>query len=172
MSPGRSEKGRDVPGRERREGPSPAAPTGGRRHAIVAVDGVEYAVDASRVRRSLPAPTTPSPDLVFLGQTYPLVDLRALFRRASPADADRVVLLVHGETDRAGLVVDALVELTALDDAAVVPLPAVFRGVERRWFGGLARIGGRVVVVLRVDAVVGAHAVLSPRLAPRASVAR
>jgi hypothetical protein len=44
--------------------------------------------------------------------------------------------------------------------------------VERRWFGGLARLGTRVVVVLRADAILGTHAVLSPGLAPRALAAQ
>jgi len=173
MSLRRIEKGSGMPGSERPQSQPPAgARAGGRRHVVFALAGVEYAVDASQVRRSLPAPVAPSAELVFLGQTYPLVDLRALFRLTPSADAGRLVLLVQGESGRAGLVVDALVELTVLDEAAAVPLPAVFRGVERRWFGGLARLGTRVVVVLRADAILGTHAVLSPGLAPRALAAQ
>lgn len=144
----------------------------GPRYVLFAVGGVEYAVDASLVRRAVPAPSVPSPEMVVLGQVYPLVDLRTLFRLPPPATAGRQALLVHGESGRAGLLVDRLVELTGLDDAVVVPLPAVFRGVERRWFGGLARLGTRVVVVLRVDGILGTHAVLSPELAPRVVAAR
>ncbi|HVR10452.1 MAG TPA: chemotaxis protein CheW [Thermoanaerobaculia bacterium] len=49
------------------------------RFALVAVDGVEYAIDAAWVRRSLPAPR-PLPSLVpHGGATFQVVDLRQLF---------------------------------------------------------------------------------------------
>ncbi len=152
--------------------PAVARPVAGRRHVVVALAGVQYALDASHVRRSLPAPPTPAPEVAFLGQPYPLVDLRALFRLPESAAPGRLVLLVQGASGRAGLVVDELVELALVDETAVAPLPAPFRGVERRWFAGLVRLGHRVVVVLRLESILGAHAILPPALAPRAVAVR
>lgn len=152
--------------------PAGSRPEAGQRHVVFALAGVPYALDASQVRRSLPAPATAAAEVVFLGQAYPLVDLRALFRLPASAAPGRLVLLVQGMSGQAGLVVDELIELAVIDETAVVPLPAPFQGVERRWFAGLVRLGGRVVVVLRLEAILAAHAILPPALAPRAVAVR
>ncbi len=145
----------------------PAARPPARRHVIFALAGVAYAVDAGQVRRSLPVPPDGAPEVRFLGQPYPLVDLRAVFRLPPSAEAGRLVLLVHTPHGRAGLVVDDLVQLGAIDEATVSPLPAAFQGAERRWFAGLGRLGARVVVLLRLDAILDASAVPPPAAASR-----
>lgn len=142
-------------------GPRPAA---GRRHVVFTLADVEYGIDARQVRRSVPVPSIPGPEVVFLGQAYPVVDLRGLFGHPPTATPGRLILLVEGESGRAGLVVDALVDLLLIEDPALAPLPELFGGVERQWLEGLARLGSRVVVVLRLDAILGAQAVLPPTL--------
>lgn len=148
--------------------PVGARPPAGRRHVVFALAGVPYLLDASQVRRSRPAPASAAAEVLFLGQAYPLVDLRALFRLPESTAPARVVLLVQGTSGRAGLVVDELLELAVIDETVVVPLPAPFQGVERRWFAGLVRLGGRVLVLLRLEAIVAAHAILLPARPPRA----
>jgi purine-binding chemotaxis protein CheW len=145
----------------------PSPPAGSRRHVVFWVGEVEYAIEARGVRRILPIPPDPGPEVVVMGQHHPLVDLRVLFR-LPPAPGARVVLLVEGAGGRAGLVVDRLAAPAPIDEATLVPLPALFRGIEQRWIGGLARIERRVIVVLVVDAVLGSHAVL-PRRAKAAA---
>jgi chemotaxis signal transduction protein len=49
------------------------------RFALVAVDGVEYAVDAAWVRRSLPAPDPLPAVNLHRGTTFPVIDLRQVF---------------------------------------------------------------------------------------------
>jgi chemotaxis signal transduction protein len=49
------------------------------RFALVAVDGVEYAIDAAWVRRSLPAPQPVPPVVSHGGTAFQVVDLRQLF---------------------------------------------------------------------------------------------
>ena len=154
----------------RRPAPVPAGsrPTAGRRHVVFALAGVPYLLDASQVRRSLPAPASAAAEVLFLGEAYPLVDLRALFRLPESTAPARLVLLVQATSGRAGLVVDELLELAVIDETVVVPLPAPFQGVERLWFAGLVRLRGRVVVLLRLEAILGAHAILPPARPPRA----
>jgi hypothetical protein len=137
------------------------------RFALIAVDGVEYAVDASWVRRSLPAPRPLPPAVPHGGAAFKVIDLRQLF--GLPAGAplpgaagpgpERLMLLVEqpptgegtgGDAGRVALVVDGLLGIEPLDPGAAQPLPAVYRGPERAWFRGLVpRPGGRVAVLLR-----------------------
>ncbi len=124
-----------------------------RRYTVFAVGEVHYALPAHQVRHSLPAGEVGGPAVVFLRQVYALVDLRALFRLPASTLADRLVLLVEVDGRRAGLVVDQHTDLVDLDEGAIVPLPAVFGGVERRWFAGLAALGQRVLVIVRADGV-------------------
>jgi hypothetical protein len=153
----------------RRITPAPVLAARGRRHVIFALAGVAYAVDAAVVRRSLPVPEPLAPEVAFLGQPYPLVDLRTFFRLPPSGDPGRLVLLVQTPGGRrAGLIVDDLVQIVALEPSAIGPLPAPFRGAERRWFPGLTRLGSRVVVVVSPDAIAAIGAVLPPATAERA----
>ncbi len=142
--------------------PPPGRPPAGRRHVVFRMGGVECAVDARHVRRSIPAPLTLGPEVVVQGQAYPVVDLRALFRPPTP-EPGRLILLVASAGGRAGLLVDALTDLLLIEDGAIAPLPELFGGIERQWLEGQARLGSRVVVLLRLDAILGAHAVLPAR---------
>jgi CheW-like domain len=148
--------------------PSTVPPGRGRRHVIFALAGVAYAMDAILVRRSLPVPECFASEVSFLGQPYPLVDLRAFFRLPPSRDPGRLVLLVQTAGGRAGLIVDELIQIVALDESAIGPLPAPFRGAERTWFSGLLRLGSRVVVVVAADGIVAAGAMLPPVPAERA----
>ena len=162
------------------------------RYALLAVDGVEYAVDAAWVRRSLPAPS-PLPAAVLHGGTaYQLVDLRQLFglpassdtppRAGGGPDAERLILLIDqppatpgpaaaGALHRLALVIDDLLGLEALAASAAVPLPGVYRGPERRWFQGvLPRADGRITVLLRPEGLApGAAPPAEPEEVPAAA---
>jgi hypothetical protein len=148
----------------------PATP----RFALLAVEGVEYALESAWVRRTLPAPGPLPADVAHAGAAFPVVDLRQLFGLA-PADSgtaagERLLLLVErpagaepasGAPCRLALVVDDLLGIEPLAASAAVPLPAVYRGSGRQWFEGLLpRAGGRVTVLLRLDG-------LSPAAASR-----
>jgi chemotaxis signal transduction protein len=137
-----------------------------RRHVGFMLDGVQFAIPAERVRHSIPAREASGVAVVFLRHVYPLVDLRSLFRVAGDTPTDRLVLLLEAEERRAGVIVDHLTDLLLLDETTTVELPPVFRGVERRWFSGLARVGERIVVVVRPDGLLASRDVrLPPRLA-------
>lgn len=123
----------------------------GARHVVFALAGTHYAVEARHVRHVLPVRGEPGPRVEFLGRAYPVVDLRARFRLAPGGPAERSILVVEGERASAGLLVDLVVALMPVEAEAVLPLPAVFAGVEREWFAGLVPVGSRLVPVVRVD---------------------
>ena len=150
------------------------------RYALLAVDGVEYAVDAAWVRRSLPAPSPLPAAILHGGTAYQLVDLRQLFGLPASSDAppqagggpgpERMILLIDrppsapapvaaGAVHPIALVIDDLLGLEALATGAAVPLPGVYRGPERRWFRAvLPRADGRITVLLRPEGLAPAAA--------------
>jgi chemotaxis signal transduction protein len=97
----------------------------------------------------------PDEEVFFLGRSYPILNLRALFGLPLLEGSGRLILVVEGEGRSAGLLIDAIAGLVRLDEAAIVLLPKVFAGVERRWFSGLARIDSRVVAVINIDGILG-----------------
>jgi len=150
------------PGRERVVVPLVAHGAPARRYVVFRMGGVECGIEARHVRRAIPAPLGLGREVVVLGQAHPVIDLRP---RAAPAGPQpgRVVLLVEGGSGRAGLLVDALTDLLLIEDAAVAPSAGLFGGIEQQWFEGVARLGSRVVMLLRLDAILAAHAVLPSR---------
>jgi hypothetical protein len=150
------------------------------RFAVLAVAGVEYAVDSSWVRRSLPAPDPLPAAIVHGGAAFQVIDLRQLFGLAAgpegPGPAitapcpERLILLVEqplpeaapaaaAAVHRVALVVDDLLGLEPLAAGAAVPLPGVYRGPERRWFRGVVpRADGRITVLLRPNGLAPAAA--------------
>lgn len=125
------------------------------RYVVFSLDGADYAIEARYVRHSLAAPVGPDEEAFFLGRSYPILDLRALFGLPPLASRGRLILMVEGERRSAALLIDAVTGLVRLDEAAIVSMPKVFAGVERRWFRSLARISSRVVAVIDVDGILG-----------------
>lgn len=133
-----------------------------RRYVVFSLAGVEYALEARHVKHSLPASTKPDREILFLGKVYPLLDFRSLFRLPAFSSRGRFILLIEGETLNAGLLVDAITGLVTIGEAAIVPLPKVFRGVEREWFSGLGRLGGGTVVVMRTEGIFSSSGAWAP----------
>lgn len=133
-------------GRGGGEGPVASA----RSVALFTVSGVEYAIDAARVRHLMPTGRETGRAVVFEGATYPLIDLRALFRLPAPPRVGRVLLVDDGAGRTAALMVDVVGTLARLEERALTPLSPVFRGHERVRFEALAVLDDRIVVVVAV----------------------
>jgi hypothetical protein len=143
-----------------REPTAPAISSGpgaARRYAVVELGGVEYGVPAQQVRHSLPDRGEVGREIRFLDQVYPVVNLRRLFRLPGSDPSSRLIVLVETDRLRMALAVDRLVDVVVVDDGDVVPLPPVFGGEERRWFSGLARVGPRILALLRLEGLVTAR---------------
>jgi chemotaxis protein histidine kinase CheA len=132
---------RSDPGEER------SAPTPLRSHVMFTSGGVSFAFDAVHARHVLRG-DEPEGLVHFLGQPYPVVDLRRVFGH-SPRARTGFVVLVESRA-RAGLHVDDLHGLCRIDPRGLAPLPAVYRGTERRWIAGLLPTDDGVIVVVRI----------------------
>jgi len=104
------------------------------RYALLAVDGVEYAVDASWVRRSLPAPSPLPAAVQHGGMAYQLVDLRQLFglpagstappRAVGGPGPERLILLIGQPPAAAGAAAAGAAAPGGAASGAVAPGPA------------------------------------------------
>jgi chemotaxis signal transduction protein len=120
---------------------------------VFSIGGVAFAFDAVHARYVVRGDATGPERLVhFLGQPYPVVDLRRLFGHPALARTGYVVLVESRA--RAGLHVDDLRGLCRIDSGGLAPLPAVYRGTERRWIAGLLptdeTVDNTVIVVVRI----------------------
>jgi purine-binding chemotaxis protein CheW len=89
----------------------------------------------------------------------PVVNLRRRFElaeRAPAADTRIVVLTSNGEW--IGVVVDAVLEVSAVDPNAISPAPSFFRGLAGEYLKGIVRRGEgeRLVIALDVDQLLSA----------------
>ena len=128
----------------------------GIRLVVVALGEGRYAVDIRETRPSVRGSSVRDGTVTLQGRVFPVVDLRERFG-LPPLDAaarDRaLVLLVQGTAGVGGLLVDGVETMVAIPEDRIEPLPAVYRGVERQWFRGLAVVGPHVIALLRVDGV-------------------
>lgn len=129
------------------------APPATQRYLVFALGGVDYAIDATYVRRLLTHAPGPGSDVRFLGERYPFLDLRALFGLPEQPGGDSLAVLVEAGEERAALLVDRSVDLVPLDGSAFLPVPGRFAGRERQWFRGLAPVQGRLVPVLAAEGI-------------------
>ena len=118
---------------------------------LVADCGNTYlAVPADVIRGILkPEQVSGNDVLSFLGVSYPRVDLAGRFglrRKVSGTEA-RLILCSEGNRHCA-FQVDQVIGLIEVGRPSMLPLPAQFRGEERRWFGGLFLFRETVALVL------------------------
>src|SRR5437660_9061133 len=120
-----------------------------------------FAADVKSVERVLryepPAAVPDAPSWVagvleHRGKVMPVVDLRRRVELAEASITPETRILVLGTVDGCvGAIVDRVLEVTSVAQANVSPPPALFRGLDARLLRGIAKIGGRLIVVLDVD---------------------
>jgi purine-binding chemotaxis protein CheW len=133
--------------------------------------GTNYAVEAQVVQQMemvenvTPVPNAPPfvDGVVFArGQVVPVVNLRARFGfpRAAADSKTRLVVVAHSGRV-VGLLVDSAREFVMLPDEAIQPPPEAVTGLSGKYLAGIATIGDRVVLILRIEEVLDFHELLS-----------
>ncbi len=99
------------------------------------------------------------------GRIIPVVDLRTRFGmpRAEPTKASRIVVADTGGT-RTGLIVDAVNEVLTVPADAIEPAEAVV-GRDSADIRGIARLDGRLVILLALEGLLGTESVAPDELA-------
>jgi purine-binding chemotaxis protein CheW len=139
---------------------------------ILSLDGDEYALPIERVQEVIPyrAPRSvgqPQPWLLGVielrGTIVPVCDLATrLGRQSTAAGADPKIVVCQPRGGVAGLVVDRVHEVAAVDEAQLTRPPAV----AAEFVAWIAALGGRLVLVLDVDRLLPGLAAPEPE-APR-----
>jgi purine-binding chemotaxis protein CheW len=97
------------------------------------------------------------------GKVIPVVDLRAKFGFATAADTDRTCIVVvdaaaQGQRVMLGMVVDAVSEVLTIGADEIEATPRFGREVRTDYIRGLAKVKGKVKILLDLDRVLGADA--------------
>lgn len=130
---------------------------------VFKMNGEEFGTDIGNVVEVLeyrdPVHVPRAPDFVegvihMRDAILPIIDLRK--RMEVPLNlptADTRIIVVLIDEERVGLLVDSVVEVVHVGTEKVAPPPAFFRGVSSEYLQGLARVGERIVIVLRLERI-------------------
>jgi len=124
-----------------------------------------YGLDIARVFEIIrnqpitPVPRAPSfvKGVINLrGRIIPVVDLRGRFGmpEAEPTKETRIVVAESSSTT-VGLIVDSVSEVLLVSADAVEPTPGVAAGADAQYLRGIAKLGGRLVLLLELDGLFG-----------------
>jgi len=88
------------------------------------------------------------------GKIIPAVNLRARFGFAKvPYDLRTRLIVVEASERTVGLIVDAAREFTTLPIAQIQPAPDAIANLKGDYLEGIANVGGRMILVLRLEEI-------------------
>lgn len=88
----------------------------------------------------------------YQGRVVPVINLRRRFQMpGAPPTGDTRILVLKTGAEWVGAVVDAVLEVTAFDEALLSPPPALFRGLAAEYLRGIVRLGDRLLIYLAMD---------------------
>lgn len=123
----------------------------------------EFAIDIYRVSEVLKLlPITPLPQsakfiegvINIRGTVVPVIDLRRRFELAdrSKTDETRIIIIDIGE-EPIGLIVDEVTEVLKVDSSDIQPPPKSSVGSNSGLLEGVARVGDRLIIVLKIESL-------------------
>jgi len=120
-----------------------------------------FAADIYSVERVLRhQPPTPIPNVPewiegvidYQGRVVPVINLRRRFELGAGEVANETrILVLNAAGEWIAVIVDAVLEVSSLDPAAVQPPPPLFRGLAGEYLKGIVRRGDRLVIFLDVE---------------------
>lgn len=98
------------------------------------------------------------------GKVVPVTELRTRFDLPSREDTPRTCIVVvqvpkDDRTITMGMVVDEVVEVLDVDAVNIEPCPEFGSSVDLRLINGVAKVEGKVVILLHIDRVLGGDTV-------------
>ena len=139
--------------------------TSSAQYLTFALGGEEYGVEILKVQEIrgyspiTPIPNTPPHVMGVMnlrGAIVPVVDLRrTLGMPAAEYTAFTVIVVVTVGTRAMGVIVDAVSDVLDVARADTQPTPDFGTQVDARFVQGLARTGGKLVILLDIDRVLG-----------------
>ncbi len=88
------------------------------------------------------------------GAVLPVIDLRKRFGmpEAAATKNSRIVVVVMGDT-KVGMVVDGVSEVFSIPEEAIEAVPPMATGVNAAFLSGIAKLEGRLVILLDLSKV-------------------
>ncbi|HEX6059467.1 MAG TPA: chemotaxis protein CheW [Gemmatimonadaceae bacterium] len=114
-----------------------------------------YAVERV-LRYQVPTPIPNVPDWIegvveYQGRVVPVLNLRRRFELPTiDVAAETRILVFHANREWVAAIVDAVLEVSALDQASVSPPPELFRGLSAEYLKGIVRRKERLVILLDI----------------------
>ena len=122
--------------------------------------GLPVSTVSSIIRYEQPTPVPQAPPQVdgvinVRGRVIPVVNLlRALSGRDEPISAMSRIVITEGDAGTVGVVVDSANEVATIPLSTIVPAPeSVLSAVTAEAFEGVADVGGRLVILVRLDTI-------------------
>jgi len=83
------------------------------------------------------------------GKIIPVIDMRLKFKKEPIAYNDRTcIIVIDTEDTSAGLIVDEVADVIAIDDADISPPPSRGTGANCRYLSGIGKVGKEVKLLL------------------------
>lgn len=92
------------------------------------------------------------------GAVVPVIDLLARFGKGVSQATKRTCIVIieldcEGETQSVGVMVDAVNEVLEIPAADIEPAPAFGAGLRADFIGGMAKVGGKFIILLDIGRV-------------------
>lgn len=102
------------------------------------------------------------------GRIVPVIDLRRRFGETAIANNRKNrVLVVEVESHAVGLVVDSASEVLKISESQVEPAPEVFAEAATNYVTGVAKLGGRLIILVDLKKILRPGELQMPAAAPQ-----
>ena len=120
----------------------------------VAISAVESIIKMQAITRVPHTPVFVEGLTNLRGKVLPVVDLRKRFSLPVSENLkdQRIVVISVGGLET-GMIVDAVSEVLSITEDAVEPTPAMVMSIDTEFITGIAKIDGRLVILLNLDKV-------------------
>lgn len=124
---------------------------------VFRLGGRDFAVNIFQVERILrhqePAPLPQAPDFLegvvqYGDAVVPVVDLRKRVNVDAPIEDETRIMILELESERIGIVVDAVLEVLKVNAERVAAPPKIVQGLAAKYISGVVSLEDRTVVVL------------------------
>lgn len=90
------------------------------------------------------------------GSVLPVIDLKKRLN-LPPQDHtdDTRIIIIKVEDINVGMIVDAVSEVTAIDQNSIEPPQAVVGGIAADYLSGVGKLENRLIILLNTDAIIG-----------------
>jgi purine-binding chemotaxis protein CheW len=131
------------------------------KYIVFRIHGEEFGIELGRVfeiinpQKAIPCPGTPAyikGIFNLRGTVIPLMDLRQRLGVSPSTEKEKIVVaFMHDE--KVGLLVDAIEEITNIDEEQIASPPSIFKGLKPEYLLGVGKLSDRLIIILNMDAM-------------------